>query len=195
MMSHRFALEKSHVLAGFACGGGTLIRLSHHDDSVDKKRFSLLPMPAYVTGGTTDVWFQMAGANAVPAWVKWNGCSSTAKVSNITLTGVVNKQMTQSLQNVNKAVLSVHSSCAVSTIQVVSLNATGMGHIPDSRMAKYSWDFLSKYKRSGALSALPPLPPPPSPPTTSTTSTPESSSASCAMASLVVLAVALGGGF
>eukprot|EP00945_MAST-04E_sp_MAST-4E-sp1_P003675 g3675.t1 len=54
MMSHRLALEKSTILAGFGCHGGTLNQKKNPDLSTEKARFGLQPMPAFLTGGTDD---------------------------------------------------------------------------------------------------------------------------------------------
>jgi hypothetical protein len=57
MMSHRFALEKSGIVAGFGCHGGTLIATDGANTAsltYDKKRFALKPMPVCLTGGSND---------------------------------------------------------------------------------------------------------------------------------------------
>jgi len=56
MMSHRLALERSSIIAGFGGHGGTLIQLGSDIDA-ERIRFDVQPMTAYMTGGTDDSWF------------------------------------------------------------------------------------------------------------------------------------------
>ena len=72
MMAHRLALERSHVLAGFGCHGGTLngLREAGAEREAQAERFDLQPMPAYMTGGSEDEWYSPA---PFEAWGAWNG--------------------------------------------------------------------------------------------------------------------------
>jgi poly(3-hydroxybutyrate) depolymerase len=149
MMSHRMALEKSELVAGFGCHGGTLIVLDSDFSAEKPERFALQPMPVYMTGGTEDVWFTMA-SRARDAWGAWNGC---AKETTTDVTVVGN---TEAASSPTTATMITKSDCSASSaaVEVVTLNLTDGKHVNDPRMAKYIWDFLKEYKRAGALAAL-----------------------------------------
>jgi hypothetical protein len=90
------------------------------------------------------------------------------------------------------------SSCGSTSpaLQVVRLELAGLTHAPDDRMAKYTWDFLKKFKRTGAHekfkrtgahAALPSLPPA----NASAAATPAAASAAGPMAAPVALTAAV----
>ena len=166
MMSHRLALEKSNIVAGFGCHGGTLIQPANPDLAEQKTRFDLQPMPAYMTGGSDDAWFELARPS-FEAWAAWNSCSSATVTTDVDLTAGTPPT----------AELSIRSSCSASStaLEVVRLEIADGTHVPDERMATYTWDYLKNpnYRRAGALAALPaehPAVDPPAPITTSKTS-------------------------
>merc|ERR1711937_571794 len=88
MMSHRIALERSKIFAGFGCHGGTLIQIAS-TLAAQKEHFDLQPMPAYMTGGSDDAWFGRA-KNAFRAWTTWNGCFENT-TSPVTLSAISQK--------------------------------------------------------------------------------------------------------
>ena len=148
-MSHRIALERSKIIAGFGCHGGTLIQ-QDADLAAQKKRFDLQPMPAYTTGGGDDGWFDVS---SFTAWTTYNGCAANA-TSAVTIPAKAEGGKSGSLETT----LTVASSCGAASspaVEVARLVIANFGHVPDERMAKMTWDFLKKYKRAGALAALP----------------------------------------
>jgi poly(3-hydroxybutyrate) depolymerase len=88
MMAHRLALERSAVIAGFGCHGGTLIALAADlsQPAAAPARFNLHPMPAYMTGGSQDSWF-ISNNNVLGAWASFNGCSALASSTVVAVTG------------------------------------------------------------------------------------------------------------
>lgn len=142
MMSHRLALERSSIIAGFGGHGGTIIQLGS-DLNAERSRFDLQPMPAYMTGGTADSWFDK---KTYVSWTTLNKCAVIDPSHNMTLLRKNNKSKTE-------AMLYSHSSCA-GDVRVVRLEIIDAPHVADSRMAKLSYDFLKSYSRSGALEAL-----------------------------------------
>ena len=145
MMSHRLALERSSIMAGFAGHGGTMIQLGNNLDA-EKKRFSLQSMPLYTTGGTDDSWFEMS-KTAHKSWSMLNECSSEEPMTVLTLSG----------GKLSVARKFVNSSCK-NNVKVVRLEIVNGTHIQDSRMAKLSYEFLKSFTRSGSREALPPVP-------------------------------------
>jgi len=143
MMSHRFAMEKSNITAGFGCHGGALIRDASVTFAADKTKYDIQPTPAYMTGGTADSWFDTS-TEAYAAWSAYDNCGS-AVVTSVTLTDPT-----------TAARLSVSTAPAPPTpaVQVASLNMTGGTHTLDTRMANYTWQFLQRYKRTGAFAAM-----------------------------------------
>jgi hypothetical protein len=99
----------------------------------------------------------MAGV-AFDRWAFWNNCSAMTTVTTVDpLVGTAGGESGKSPPS--KAVMTVRSTPGTSPlIQVVALNLTNGAHVPDTRMAKYTWDFVKKYKRDGALTALPAAP-------------------------------------
>mmetsp|Transcript_11342 Transcript_11342/g.21585 ORF Transcript_11342/g.21585 Transcript_11342/m.21585 type:complete len:520 (-) Transcript_11342:86-1645(-) len=144
MMSHRFALERSKIVAGFGCHGGTLIQPGSNL-AAQKTRFDLQPMPVYMTGGSSDTWFDLAKP-IFDTWAQWNGCASASTTANVNLPAAASAPAS--------ATLKVSSSC-IAASEVARLELVGGVHVPDSRMAKYTWNFLKNHKRAGALTALP----------------------------------------
>ena len=149
MMSHRLALEKSKIVAGFGCHGGAMIQLGP-DIAAEKKRFDVQPMPAYLTGGTLDGWFADRGDD-LENWATMNGCTANA-TSEVNLTGTAPRA-----ESPSAAVLSVRSQCTGSA-DAARLLVTGMQHVPDKRIASYTWDFLKAHTRSAAKEAMGPPP-------------------------------------
>ena len=144
MMSHRLALERSSIVAGFAGHGGTMIQLGS-DLNAEKKRFSLLPMPLYTTGGTDDSWFENFTAHN--SWSTLNECSTEEPMSVLNLPD----------GKLSVARKFVNSSCK-NNVKVVRLEIVDGTHVQDSRMAKLSYEFLKSFTRSGSREALPPVP-------------------------------------
>ena len=72
MMAHRFAMERSDLIAGFGCHGGDLIGAGA-DLNTQKARFSIEPTAAFMTGGSLDAWFS---PSAFVTWRTWNGCDA-----------------------------------------------------------------------------------------------------------------------
>ena len=64
MMAHRFAMERSDLVAGFGCHGGDLIGAGA-DLNAQQSRYSIKHTPAFMTGGSADAWFAPA------AFVTW----------------------------------------------------------------------------------------------------------------------------
>lgn len=158
MMSHRLALEKSDVVAGFGCHGGTLIGLQKPDDpkylAEQRTRFKLQPMPAYMTGGTNDEWFNIAKP-IFGSWSTLNECSNgNGQGFNVTLPAGNTKKGGAAIKS---ATLKRRSSCS-GGVQVVRLELIGGVHTLDARMAKYTWEFLKSYTRANALASLGPAP-------------------------------------
>ena len=152
MMSHRLAMEKSNIIAGFGGHGGTLIE-GGNDLAGEKKKYNIKPMPAYMTGGTDDGWFDMA-VNAFNHWATWNECGVVDPTINFNLTeSKGEKGGSQPIE----ARLKVQSSCA-NNANVNRLEIINGKHVPDQRMAKLSYDFLKSYKRANAYDALGDLP-------------------------------------
>ena len=145
MMSHRLALERSSIMAGFAGHGGTMIQLGNNLDA-EKKRFSLQSMPLYTTGGTDDSWFEMS-KTAHKSWSTLNECSTEEPMAVLTLSG----------GKLSVARKFVNSSCK-NNVKVVRLEIVNGTHVQDSRMAKLSYDFLKSFKRPGSSDSLPPVP-------------------------------------
>ena len=146
MMSHRLALEKSTILAGFGCHGGTLNQKKNPDLSTEKDRFGLQPMPAFLTGGTDDQWFDV---EPFTKWATWNGCPNAAQTQDVNM-----KAGTPST-----AKLSIRSPCTASStpLDIRRLAISNGTHVMDDRMANFTWRYLSNqnFRRSGALAALP----------------------------------------
>lgn len=154
MMSHRLALEKSAIVAGFGCHGGTMIQLGE-DVAAEKARFNVQPMPAYLTGGTEDAWFANV-THVLGNWATMNGCGDASTKTSLTLAsgGTGDRE----------AVLTLRSSGCKDSASVASLEVTGMGHVPDTRMASMTWDFLKTHTRTAAATVVGPAPasvPPP----------------------------------
>jgi len=143
MMAHRLALERSDIVAGVGCHGGTLIQIDS-DLSAQKARFQIQPMPVFMTGGSEDAWFTMA-KTAFLAWATWNNCgaNTTTEVAPANISPTTGKLTVAKCGNSSPI------------IEVVRFELTNDGHRPDSRMAAYTWDFLKKYSRVGALGKLP----------------------------------------
>lgn len=151
MMSHRLALEKSGIIAGFGCHGGTLVSYDASDIAGQVRRFDLQRMPVFMTGGDSDEWFTMAEP-VFDVWADWNGCNPGNTTTIITLGGTdKNKDLPTTADQI------VRSSCdgTEPTVEVVRFELTGGTHSPDPRMARYTWDFLKTYRRAGALAELP----------------------------------------
>jgi poly(3-hydroxybutyrate) depolymerase len=163
MMAHRFALERSQLVAGLGCHGG---ELSLVDTTVPleldalKSRFGTQPMPAYLTIGDQDAWFSLAR----PDWVAWsylNECTSNTTVSVAlsassatadTKAGASKSASTAALEHTSSGCAPVPDSPALET---TLLEITGGQHVPDERMAQRTWAFLKQYRRTGALAQLP----------------------------------------
>merc|ERR1719231_773927 len=118
MMSHRFALEKSSIVAGFGCHGGRMIQFG--DAEAEKARFNVNPMPVYLTGGSEDAWF-VNGTQDLNDWAALNECTGTSTVTRLTLDGGESTQLT--LRS---------SGCKAPVASVV---IEGMGHVTDAGMA------------------------------------------------------------
>eukprot|EP00948_MAST-09A_sp_MAST-9A-sp1_P001539 g1539.t1 len=157
MMSHRLALERSDIIAGFGCHGGTLIAVDGNNIDEERKRFQLQSMPAYMTGGTDDPWFH---ENTFDIWGNLNSCGTELNVTNITLASQSGKNgKKDSTEAVTIGRLKVRPSCLDNT-ETVRLELIGGEHTPDSRMAALTYNFLKKYRRSGAEVALSSIPSP-----------------------------------
>ena len=164
MMSHRIAMERSNIIAGFGCHGGRAIQMDSGDDlTAQKQKYDVQPMPAYMTGGTADEWFNETVS--FTGWSTWNGCDKKVSAAvNLTAAATNNQPKTATLTK---------STCG--SPEVARLELAGGTHVPDSRMAAYTWDFLKSYKRAGAEAALgddPGAYTPSSPSTTVATTTP-----------------------
>ena len=144
MMSHRLALERSAVLAGFGCHGGTLNQKKNANLATEKERFSLREMPAYMTGGTKDSWFDV---EPFDKWAAWNACSNTTQTQDVNFNA----------GTPSTAKLSIRPSCNSTPLDIRRLAITNGTHVMDERMAKYIWEYLNNenYVRAGALEALP----------------------------------------
>merc|ERR1719231_8964 len=133
MMSHRFALEKSSIVAGFGCHGGRMIQFG--DAEAEKARFNVNPMPVYLTGGSEDAWF-VNGTQDLNDWAALNECTGTSTVTRLTLDGGESTQLT--LRS---------SGCKAPVASVV---IEGMGHVTDAGMAAVTWEFLKDHQRTQA---------------------------------------------
>jgi poly(3-hydroxybutyrate) depolymerase len=189
MMAHRFALERSKVVAGFGCHGGELSLIDTDVASeldAEKTKYNLQPMPTYITIGTDDTaWYD----KAVVDWRAWsylNGCSGES-------TRAVNLSSSSRSWDDTAAVEHVGHSCASYSppLETVMMSVTGGGHANDHRMAKFTWDFLRQYTRPGALVELPVAVIEVDPPTTTGSADDTASSASTETRALTPVALAL----
>merc|ERR1711871_791859 len=99
-------------------------------------------MPAYLTGGTDDPWFDI---ESFTKWATWNGCSNETQTQDANM-----KAGTPST-----AELSIRSACNASStpLDIRRLAILNGAHVMDDRMANYTWGYLNNrnYRRSGAL--------------------------------------------
>lgn len=146
MMSHRFAMERSHIVAAFGCHGGSLSLYPTTAEQMDsdKSTYNIQPMPAYLTIGDADGWYSQANGSWY-AWKYWNGCSSTTATA---------------LTSPSTFTENVASSCNSysPTLETVMMVIAGGAHVPDARAFARQWDFMSRYKRTGVLAALSTVP-------------------------------------
>ena len=134
MMAHRFAMERSDLVAGFGCHGGDLIGAGD-DLAAQKVKFSIEPMAAFMTGGSSDAWFAQS---AFLTWRVWNGCDGGTTTSmNVTSPRV---------GNVKRGI-----GCDAPTARYVINDA---GHTEDSAMATETWDFIASSTRPGATAVI-----------------------------------------
>merc|ERR1719498_2116117 len=85
-----------------------------------------------------------------------NECSNASSTSSLTLAAGGTGD--------RKAELTVRSSGCKDSASVGKLEVTGMGHVPDTRMASMTWDFLKTHTRTAAATVVGPAPasvPPP----------------------------------
>eukprot|EP00935_MAST-01C_sp_MAST-1C-sp1_P001581 g1581.t1 len=183
MMAHRFALERSQLVAGLGCHGGELSLVDTtvaSELAVLRSRFSVQPMPVYLTIGDQDVWFSLAK----PDWRAWstlNQCAANSTAA-VTLTASSSSssagakgagktsESTAALEHVSTGCASMgggsssassssslqpSSPSSATVLETVLLEITGGAHTLDPRMAQRTWAFLSKYRRAGALARLP----------------------------------------
>jgi poly(3-hydroxybutyrate) depolymerase len=136
MMAHRFAMERSDLIAGFGCHGGDLIGAGA-DLNTQKARFSIEPTAAFMTGGSLDAWFS---PSAFVTWRTWNGCD--AGDANVASTNVTSPRV----GNIQRGV-----GCDAPAARYVVFDA---GHAEDDAMAAATWDFLSASTRPGANAAI-----------------------------------------
>ena len=146
MMSHRIALERSKIIAGFGCHGGRMIGLGN-DIAAERKRFDVQPMPAYLTGGDQDPWFQ--NTTDLDDWADMNGCSNTTTTESIEL-----DDTDEAESKVTRALLTIRSSGCTEAVTVARLELSGLDHRPDSRVAPKTWEFLKSFKRIAAIDEI-----------------------------------------
>ena len=142
MMAHRFAMERSDLVAGFGCHGGDLIGAGA-DLNAQMLKYSIKHTPAFMTGGSTDAWF---APSAFVTWRKWNGCD--AGNSNVTSTNVTSPRVGNVKRGVN---------CDAPTARYVINDGI---HAEEAAMAAVTWDFIGASARPGAASAIAEVPVP-----------------------------------
>lgn len=144
MMAHRFAMERSDLVAGFGCHGGDLIGAGA-DLNAQQSRYSIKHTPAFMTGGSADAWFAPA---AFVTWRLWNGCDMSAGNSSVTSTNVTSPRVGNVRRGVN---------CDAPTARYVIDDGI---HAEDAAMAAATWDFIGAFERPGAASAIAEVPVP-----------------------------------
>jgi poly(3-hydroxybutyrate) depolymerase len=149
MMAHRFAVERSKIVAALGCGGGdlTYAPTTKAEMDADKVALDIQPMPAYLTIGSADGWY--AGAQTSwKAWSYWNECQSNATTS--LQTGSYNSDKHLSTDCAN----TTQTSGSKFSAETVMLVMGGMGHAPFQAADQRQWNFMKKFKRVGALAEL-----------------------------------------
>jgi poly(3-hydroxybutyrate) depolymerase len=178
MMSQRFAMEKSRILAGFGCQGGDLNMVLYEESSTTYPFFNSTEqvaltnkqantgqntgsMPTYITGGTADAWITSfgGGQDDFYVWGFWNGCNSTVKelvggnsVTNSEGVAVGTGYTEYTLDNCSVVPGGTGSNPALETRMLIH---TGGHHVWSPEMAKHQWNFIRKFRRGGAASYLP----------------------------------------
>ena len=79
MMAHRFAMERSKLVAGLMCHAGELSMANFSTPVImdaQRTKFGIEPMPMYVSIGDHDPWFSLA-EDDFRLWAYWNGCKET----------------------------------------------------------------------------------------------------------------------
>jgi len=157
MMSHRFSMERSKIVAAFGCHGGELsfYPTNEAEMDADKSAYAIQAMPVYLTIGDNDKnWFPGA-QRSWQAWKYWNNCTSNSNKS-VSASSAFQEHVASSCTNYTP------------TLETVMLVIQGGPHAPDPLATKQTWSFLSRYKRSGVLQELPVAPSEtfPSPPAT-----------------------------
>ena len=137
-MSHRFAMERGKMLAGFACHGGELNCVNSESPLRElKARFNIFPVPAFLTmGDRDDVWYAM-GKDDFEVWGTWNECS---------------KEQSENIKFGDTDVIQIKKSNCKSGVETVWFEIKNGYHAPDAKLAEPMWDFLKNYKRSSATS-------------------------------------------
>ena len=153
MMSHRLALEKSNILAGFGCHGGRMIGLSS-DVQSDRLKYDVKRMGVYMTGGDNDDWF--TNNDDLNSWSVLNDCTSNPKSSTALklqdndIDGAKQSAKESSSGGFDNATVTVVDDCGIGRLSIEDGN-----HVPDSRMATFTYTFLmEKEGRKGALDAI-----------------------------------------
>lgn len=159
MMAQRYALERSKVLAGFACHGGELNYIGEEStQTLDdyKNSYDLQPMPALLTIGTNDKsYFPLAEQDFIN-WSYWNSCPDADAKSEITTTLTLESGDKEGATSVDVNRTS-SGPCSIDglNIDTVIMKLMGVGHVPDPRVAGLSYEFLKSRTRPGALDELP----------------------------------------
>ena len=128
MMSQRFAMEHSSIVAGITCHGGRLI--GDNKSSVSKL---VTPTHVYLTGGSADAWFEMDTFNT---WKKLNSCNAGVTSEDISLTSVHGKGA-----GGERATLTKAKRCKGGAL-TARLEIAGAGHTVDARMPALAMDAM-----------------------------------------------------
>jgi poly(3-hydroxybutyrate) depolymerase len=103
MMSLRFLLERSDLIAGAHCHGGYLVSPESGTSIIP----SSLPIGVYMTGGDADDWFAMS-EDQFDVWTNFNNDGCVESTTSVTLSGSELTDATlKTCGNVDRMVVSV----------------------------------------------------------------------------------------
>jgi len=172
MMSLRFLLERSDLIAGAHCHGGYLVSPEDGTSITPSKSVGV-----YMTGGDEDAWYAMS-EDQFDVWTNFNDDECVESTTSVTLTGSYLTDATlKRCGNVGRLVVSVWGGrggekvgskkkargvkirAVSTTVQCTnlfrSLQVAGMTHVPDERMASLAWEALKGLSRTSVTDALP----------------------------------------
>jgi len=153
MMAHRFALERSAIVAGLGCHGGELNLVGAETPAaldVIRTRFNVQRMPVILSIGDQDsTYFPLARADW-QVWAYLNGCARTNTTRAVVLPGGTSSTS-------SPASACVASSCGPYTpaLETMLVVIAGGVHTTDDRLASPTWEFLKHFRRAGVTALLP----------------------------------------